>query len=527
MKFEVLKKDNWCWEVSSEFLSGFSSQVSFWEKIEEKEQAKILRTGTRELWLELRLEDSSLPGLLWARVRDYSDQSFPGIRPDRPRLKGIFNLARQIYSRVPVVPAPIAYGRKRKNLRVIKEIMLFESLTHLKPLPDYLKENFLPREVEFHPLDKREKLSKFARLWKELFSLGIYPVRNLKFENLLVKAEGGELQLFFPQPEHLKISHYSPEKEMEALAWLSLELRAYASRPYWLRFFREYLKGSGAGREKLSIWMEKLSPAQVRIVRSRFEQARKDLWKRREGFFWFEHQQRRIFLRQLVSQNQVIGLLDDFPLLFRKGGKVRIRLVGEREPRECQLVEIERDQEGELGASSGFFLSRFLELQGIAHQLPVIGVEPIVKKGLWQEYLIYLPLGASAVSLNEYFARLLADELSGSSWDRRFLLQLAHYLLGIFDAGLIFIDPRGDEVWIEEEDRLKFYLTHLERIKRPTRASTSLVKNSLFNFLWALPLSEPDALLVLEEVLRYHPALKNKKGECLEEFQSLMRGVEK
>jgi len=154
-------------------------------------------------------------------------------------------------------------------------------------------------------------------------------------------------------------------------------------------------------------------------------------------------------------------------------------------------------------------------------------VEPIVKKGAWQEYLIYLPLGASVVSLSEYLARLLADELSGKTWDRRFLLQLAHYLLEIYNLGLIFLEPRGDEIWLEEPSggRIKFYLAHLERLKQLESAKISQIKSSLFNFLLALPLPELDALLVLEEVLRYHPVLKERRNEYLEEFQLLMRGA--
>jgi len=523
MNFKSYRWGRWRWQVAEEYYDIFPEIASLCANIEEAEPARIISARSNEIWLELRAEHKGFSEPLWARVIEHSLPNAFFWR--KPPLQSIFKKSIAIYEKMTCVPKPVAYGFKTKRLGGEREIFIFESLNHYRSLPLYLRENFIPKEVEFHPLEKRKRLAEILEQFERILKAGIIPKPDAELEQVFYRIEKERFNIIFSQPEFLNLYSFAGKKqEQEFLAWLAFQLKPYLSRTYWMRFFRIYCSKKEPAGIHISPFLKELSNFSKKIAQKQVRKEEEAIWRKKEPYFWFVWRGYRVFLYQVIDQNQVIKILPELGFLSRKGSKIRLKLKGKREPEECDLVAVEEDRRQKLTARDAFFLAPFLRIYGIPFQTPLMAVESLSAQS--GSYLIYEPLSSSAMSLSEYLARLLADELSGKSWDRRFLLRLAHFLIEVFRLGLIFQKPRGDEIWVEESaEGERFYLSHLERIKKLKKINIAELKNALFELLGSLLLPESDAFLVLEEFIRHFEGFKERRKELLFEFQIYFREI--
>jgi hypothetical protein len=499
MEFRRIRRGRWQWELAEKFSEAGPELFALWEDPRRDFRARLARSENTESWFEFKNLHPQLPALLWLRLKEYSEfdalnffwRSFP--------LQKSWKVSSRLSPGTDAVARPLAYGWMWKDLRIQTEALLFEARPHFSPLGSFLKENFSGPASHYSPEDRRELLRQLIVGLRELFSRNLSLPWEHGLAELECKLEPDRLKLFFPHPERVRESKPGRLRLPDFLAWLCLELRPHLSTAYLIRFLHQFLRAEGVLPSGLEPLLKEIFLQSELILEKRIRKAEKEFWGKRFPFFWFELKGARVFLRYPVDQNQALELIPSLGLLSRRREKVRVRKIGKKELVECDLTAIPGGPGREHRVGSAFFFSLRLTLENLPHQAPLLGVE-----SPREDYLIYEPLSGSSLALNEYLARLLADELSGRSWDRKFLLRLARLLLRLHERGLVYEDPRGDELWVEElpEGRMNFYLTRLERLRAVGQLEAEFAGKNLFEILRSLPLSEPDALIILEEYLR-------------------------
>ena len=530
MLFSWLKRTDWQWEFSGNFAKPSAELLSFWQKPEFSSKAQLIWSEKDGLWFELRQDYPGLPTQLWIRIRDYEEPGFYYWFRPKPSLKMAYKNSLELYPEIDLVARPVAYGSLRKGFWIIREVMVFESLSSYRCLGDYLKDKFGGFEKESYPVEKRELIARLAKSVQAIFLKEVMPGSEISLKEVFLNIIQDRVRLVFLRAEQLRRINYSEQEQIQFLAWWGLALKPYLPRTYWWRFFKAYFSGLNLEPAEFLELMNKILIAQEKLLAQEIKQARKEIWQRRFPYFWFNYNRYRIFLRVSVSQNQVMELVPQIGFLVRKRERLRLKLLWEKEPMEAELVEVKSEfSKPELGLKV-LAISRLLELEGIGHQLPLVVIEDL-KAEPAQAFLIYQSFGTAVQTLAEYLAGLVSEELSGKGWDRRFLYRIAHFLLKLHNQGLFYENPIGDEIYVEkiESGWEKFYLAHLERICQRKNPTELELKQNLFKFLCALPLSRTDAIMVLEEYLRHSPLIfrakeKEVQKKILDEFQIYSQG---
>jgi|GEM_PF-1695772 len=530
MLFNWFKKANWRWEFSGDIPKPSAELLSFWQKPELSSKAQLIWSQKDESGFELIEDYPGLPTQLWLRIRDYQEPGFYYWLRPKKSLWSDYKKCLELYPEIDLVARPVAYGSLRKGWWIIREVMVFESLSSCRSLGDYLKDKFGGFQKESYPVEKRELIVQLAKSAQRIFLKGLMPGSEISLKEVFLSIIQDRVRLIFLRSEQLGKINYSEQDQIQFLAWWGLALKPYLPRTYWWRFFKAFFSGLNLSRAEFLELMNKILIAQEKLLEEKIKRVRKEVWQRRFPFFWFNYKRYRIFLRVSVSQNQIMELVLRLGFLVRKGERLRLKLSGEKEPMEAELVEV-KNQFSKPGLGLKVLgVSRLLELEGIAHQSPLVVIEDL-KPGSAEGFLIYQALGAAVQTLAEYLAGLVNEELSGKSWDRRFLYRIAHFLLKLHNRGVFYENPLGDEIYVEkiEPGREKFYLAHLERICQRKNPTEPKLKQNVFKFLSALPLSRTDAIMVLEEYLRHSPLIlrakeKELQKKILDEFQIYSQG---
>jgi len=521
METKSLKKDHWTWELSMPF-SSYEPEI-FAQFIDPRNdfRSRMISHSAEELWYETKLYSPRLPPLVWTRFRDYSELYPLSYLWRKTDLQKTWQISSQLCPENPAIAKPYVYGKMRKGLWLRREVLVFEPLTHFIPLSVFLRENFEPGKSRNSFEDKKELIGKLVSCMLDIFKSGLLPERDSSLDDLFCRLDQ-DLRIVFRFPEKVKLTQIEHHSLVNFLAWLYLEMRMYLPGNYLLRFLRDFLQAQGLQKKQmLSILQEIFSTAEA-LLNERIQKLDRGFILRNSSFFRFEFQGARVFLNYSIDQNQVLELIPKIALLSRLRQKVRIRRIGEREMLESDLIAIPEKSRRRQQVSRAFYFSVRLGLENLPHQKPLVGIES--PRG---DFIIYQPLSSASMALNEYLARLLAEELSGKSWDRGFLLRLAHLILRLHERGLVYEEPQGDEIWVEElpDGETNFYFTHLERLRAVGQIEAEFAGKNLFEIFSSLPLSEPDSLVILEEYLRRSKKFKDFKKNFTE-YLHLIRKAE-
>jgi len=520
MEFRKVQRGRWRWELAPEFWPVESELFSQLQDPKKDFRARLIFRQGKESWFETKVAHPRLPALVWIRLRDYTELSSFNFIWRSSRLEKSFQVMSQLSPQNSALARPYAYGRRRKGWRIEREAVVFEPLTHFQPLSRFLRENFDWRRSRNSREDKKELIAKLTFSLREIFLKKILPGPDSRIDDLLCRLEQ-DLRIVFRLPEQIQLPDRKPESLVSFLAWLYLELRPCLPKTYLLRFLRDFLQTEGLNQKQISSKIQEIFISADQILDRKIKKMKQDFWRKKLSFFWFEIKGARIFVHYSLDQNQVLELIPSLALLSRKREKVRVKPIGEKEPIACDLTAIPGRRGPDHPVSRAFLFSLRLELENIPHQAPLVGVES--SRG---DFLISLPLSSTSMGLNEYLARLLADELSGRSGrDRKFLLRLAHLLLTLHERGLVYEQPQGDEIWVEElpEGRMNFYLAHLERLRAVGQLEAEFAGKNLFEIFSSLPLSEPDSLVILEEYLRHTRKFQGLKTNFTEYLHLIRR----
>lgn len=505
MKINRFRRGRWQWQFS-DALPLAPDWFSLFENPRADVRARLIMSENNESWFEIKFPPQT-QDRFWLRLKEYDHLLYLNFRLCPSPLQKAWNTMCQ-FSSGDGVSHPYAYGWLRRGLRIYREALVFDSLSHFQSLGSFIK-NLFDRNTQTNPRsEKIAILNKLVDSFHRIYRNHITPEMDLCLDELLCKLEPVQLKIVFRNPELIKECKPEEDGLINFLVWIFLSTRQYLPKTYLMRFLRGFLSREGLTEQKIIQTIQDIFSRSETILYQRIKEVEKNFWQNKTRFFWFETKGAKVFIHRSIHQNQVLDLMPSLGLLSRRRERLRLKQIGSKELVECELTSVPKRKKNAHPVSSAFIFCIRLDLENLAHQLPLVGVESEAGN-----FIIYKPLSGFAMGLNEYLARVLADELSGRSWDKRFLLRLANLLFNLHRRGLVYQAPRGDEIWVEElpGGRMNFYLTHLERLYAVEDLSEESARENLSEIFSSLPLSAPDSLIILEQYMRLKMKFKNSR----------------
>jgi len=420
-------------------------------------------------------------------------------------------------------PSYLARGIRKHGPAVEEEYLVQESLTNYESFDEFFRTAFRPELPGVRVSDKRRVIRDLAGMIRRMHDRGVSRP-HIKPANIMAAPRaGGGVNFVFRdlQESYLRKSRsgISVDERVLELARFHKSFSPLFSQGYRIRFYREYFGPDKLDSAKFQELVKRIVDLSVKLALKEEPLVTKGVRERRHPHFWFDYEDWRMYLRKPLYQNSVLEAADKLP---DSGGSVKIRVksVGGAPPVELMAV---RCEEGRLpmGTSStgewAYLASALLDHHGISHFRVLCAYEKRGEQGGW--FAAPTP-GRGEYSLAEYLARRVADEFSGISWDRKFLIRVARYFQELHEAGFYFPEPSGDDLWVRYTDQgtHEIRVFNVHRLRRLPRDNGRTQFRSLFDLWCVLPISRTDGLMLAEEYLRFSRRLTDKRKEWLRRF---------
>jgi hypothetical protein len=407
---------------------------------------------------------------------------------------------------------------------VVEEYLIQESLTGCAPFEEFFHNTFRPELPGVGPGEKRRVIAELASLVRRMHDRGISRP-NLEPRNLMAAPRpGGGVKLMFvdlgqARPRSAETG-LSREERVRELAQFHINFCPLFSQGYCIRFFREYFAPDRLDRQEFRELVKRIVDLANRRARQHEQTVVRAVAQRKGGFFWFTTQKYKIFLRKPLYQNALLELAPKLAGADNQG-RVRVKQVRGLPPQELTLVKCARMEDLPAGAENAahwaFVVSAIMEYHGMAHFKVMAAVEV---KGEEESYYLAVPPGKGEHYLAEYLARRVAEEFSGFSWDRRFLLRIARFILALHELGWHYPSPTERDLWVRSTDQgtHQIRLFNLHQLRQLPPSSPDFLLKNLFHLWRVLPLSQPDGLMLAEEYLRFSRRVAGDRHQWLHRF---------
>jgi len=418
------------------------------------------------------------------------------------------------------VPNHLAWGLKRHRGRTLEQYLIEESLAGFEPLDEFLSATFLPDLPGSRPEDKRHLIQELARLIRTMHDRGVVRTQFEPMNIMAAPRSGGGVKFVFVDLDRSRLRPPRRLKDRERTRELARFHKNFArlfSQSYRIRLYREYFAPDRLSREEFRERVKKIVLLAGRLAQEEEKKVVRAVARREPPFFWFEGAGRRVFLRKPLYQNAVIELADKLSA-GEKIARVRVKRTGGEPPLELLVTTAgpagrrEREPAGE----RGFVMSALLEHHGLPH-FRVMAAMDAPGQGSW---LLTTAPGRGDYNLAEYLARKVAEDFSGLSWDRKFLVRTARFILALHELGFYFPDPAGDDIWVRTTDlpTLEFRLLNLHKLRRLRSGRPEDRLQNLFDWWRVLPISQSDGMMLAEEYLRFCPRLAPQRKVWLKKY---------
>ena len=476
-----------------------------------------------------------LPSELFVKIYRY-----PGLRARLARRLGgspalrKWKMAKAHEARGLPVALHLARGERRRAGLVIEDLVLQESPANYHSFDEYFRTTFRPELPGVLFEHKRQVIRDLARLIRRMHESGI--VRpELEPRNIMAARQpGGGVSMIFVDLVQARLragrGSLSFSERLESLAHFNETFAPFLNRGYRMRFFREYLEPEKLAPDQFSGRLEQILARSEQVGRRHMRLARREVRERRPPYYWFRAGDYRVFLAESIYQNDLIQIFDQLPRAAAERSSLRLKLVGEPKPLEVQVIACPPapDLSRRLisPAASAFLLSAGLRARRVPHRPVLAAIEarhlPWAKPG-W--LLLLRPDSPSTVNLAEYLARKVADEFSGLPWDRTVLLRLARFLIWLQDMNLVHTRATGENIWIQRtpSGTHDFLVGDLHLLRDSVRLSRTAAVQYLVDLFAALPISESDGWIVVEEYLRFSRRFRAQREQFRSQFRQRAR----
>lgn len=521
----------WRWEISSGLESVFRELISLFESPLSSSHFTLVKEEENIKVYALKLEENFPFSELWLKVAFYSnpiESLFTSLR--NGGLQKIWRCVHRLAPHSTMFPRFIAYGERKKGIFLIEERLVLESLSNYRTFDQYFQEAFRTPTPSKKLEEKKTNINLLAQFFWELHNRGLC-LKEYSPTSLLVgkKKEGSQLRFLCSNPSLLK--GFSRDNQLEhykALARFIANFESYLGPKFLIRFFHYYFS-----EEKDKNEFQKTLKGLIEKARNynfkRLNQLEKDIYLRKFPFYWFRCQGYRIFFKGLIYQNQLVCALKDIDLLARQREPLKLRNLESNEELDSIVRSIEptvQSKEKKISpARKAFFMSARLSVLRIPHIPVVSAVEDFHKAEANPSYQIIAFPSRHILSLAEYLAGKVAEEISGFSWDRKVLFNLGCFLARIHWLGLYYPDARPDDFCVEEQSQayVEFLLSNLDHLELTKELSLEQAVNSLSSLCSVLPLSESDGMIIVEHYVSNSSDFRSQKREFLKMFKERSR----
>lgn len=435
-----------------------------------------------------------------------------------------WNMAVEHVRRGLPVAARLARGVKRSGPLVTEEYIVQESLTSYESFDEFFRTTFRPELPGAIPHDKRRVIRELSSLVRRMHDRGVSRRRIEPHNIMAAPRSGGGVNFVF---RDLALSSlrkagkgFPVNDRILELARFDKSFSPLLSQSYRLRFYREYFSVDDLPPARFHQMVKNIMALSITLASGEEPEVMSAVWRREPPYFWFKSGPTRVYMRKPLYQNSLLEAVEKIEGAGDRS-RVRIRLVGKTSPLELLAVKISPNQLLPRGVASAaqwaFLSSAIMEHHGISHFRVMASVEKYNSRGGWA--LLTAP-GKGEYNLAEYLARKVADDFSGLSWDRKFLIRLARYYLGLCDAGWHFPRPGGDDIWVRltEEGTHEIRIFNLHNLRRLGRDGGGQELKSLFDLWCVLPISQADGLMLAEEYIRFCGRLSGEKKRWVRKF---------
>ena len=428
----------------------------------------------------------------------------------------------------------LARGERRRLGWVREDIVLQEAPVNYHAFDEYFRTTFRPELPGALPEHKRQMIQDLARLIRRMHDRGI--VRpELEPRNIMAaRRPGGGVALSFVDLAQAQLrggsGPISFSERLESLAHFNETFAPLLNRGYRMRFFREYFAPDQLSAAEFSRRIHRIVDRSELIGRHHMLLARREVRERRPPYYWFCAGDYRVFLAEPLYQNDLMEMFALLPKAAAERSWLRLKLVGEPRPLEALVIACppapDLARRWLSPAGSAFRLAAGLRSRRVPHRTVVAAIE--ARHRAWAKpswLLLERPASPGAVNLAEYLARKVADEFSGLPWDRTVLPRLARFLIWLQDMGLGHAQASGENIWIQRtaSGAHDFLVGDLHLLRDSARPSLSAAVQYLADLFAALPISETDGWIVVEEYLRYSRRFRPRADEFRSRFRERAR----
>jgi hypothetical protein len=433
-------------------------------------------------------------------------------------------MASEYKSRGLPVAAHLARGVRRHSTFTLEEYLIQESLTAYESFDLFFNTTFRPELPGVRPEDKRRVIRELAGLIRKMHDRGVSRP-DIEPRNIMATPRsGGGVKLVFVDLHRSFLRRtgksFTINDRVLELARFHKSFSRLFSQSYRIRFYREYFTPDGLKPREFQELVKRIVSLSGKLARSEEPSVIKAVYRREGPFFWFEADQRRIFLRKPIYQNSLMEVFEKLDSADDRT-RVRVKQVGGAPPVELLLVKCgpEADLPRDAGSPAGwaFLVSAMMDHHGLSHYRVMAAAE---SKTNGSGYMLSLTPGRGEYNLAEYLARRMAEEFSGLTWDRRFLIRLARFALSLHEAGWQFPRPSGEDFWVRYTDAgtHELRLFNLQNLRRLSLEDGGAQLRNLFELWSVLPTSRADGLMMAEEYMRFSRTLATERRKWLRKF---------
>lgn len=418
----------------------------------------------------------------------------------------------------------LARGKRRRWMLGVEEYLVQESLTSYEPFEEFFRTTFLPELPGVLPRDKRRVIQQLSGLIRKMHDNGISRPRIEPGNIMAAARSGGGVNLVFVDlaksclPKDGKA--FCIEERVLELARFHKSFSPLFSQGYRLRFYRNYFFKDDLQRPEFQELVKRIVTYSVDLSRRDEPDIKRRVMKRKDPFFWFQAGPRRVFMRKPLYQNSILEMLDKIDGT-KDRGKIRIKGVG-TPVRELLVIKAipghDLPRKESSAARWAFIASAIMDHHGVSHYRVMAAIERNKDRN---GHILALMPGKGEYSLAEYLARRVADEFSGISWDRRFLVRVARFILVLHELEWHFPKPAGDDIWVRHTEAdthdLKIFNLMGLRKMRPENPERQL--KNLFELAAVLPISPADATMLAQEYIRFSRTLADNQKGWLKRFR--------
>lgn len=404
---------------------------------------------------------------------------------------------------LPVAPH-LARGVRWRGLILEEEFLIQESLTGFEAFDEFFRTTFRPELPGVGPADKRRLIQNLAELIRRMHDQGISRP-GLAPKNILATSRAGSGARFvFTDLALSSLPHggrpLTREERIRELAHFHESFSPLFSQSYRLRFYREYFSGEGLSPSEFQAEVREIVDLSGDLAKKEEGRIIQAVFRRKSPYFWFDTAEHRVFLIQPLYQNSLLEVMAKLKV-GESPGLMRVKRVKGGAPLELDVVQLGREDLADKAARWGFLLSAIMTHHGIQHFRVWAAVENHQDRAGW---LFCAMPGRGEYNLAEYLARRVAEEFSGLSWDRKFLIRVARFILRLHDLGWHFPRPAGDDLWVRFTDAgtHEILLGNLHRLEPITSPDPEIYLKNLIDLWRVLPISQSDGLMLADEYLK-------------------------